>query len=280
MVLSHILFKKKNNTLGWQIVLMFTIEILNTLENIKLLEHFQTMFNGTITYSGRLVRFRVTKLKDLIKIRQFFLTFPQQTSKRIQFEAWCQIQDIMQAGDHQTIKGFETIVALAGSFPKGLSSTLQKAFPHIVPSTPIQFTPSKEPLNGNWIAGFVSADGCFSVLQQKTASNIGYYVKPSMEIIQHKKDIFVLERIQFIIGGSSTLIAEYNNCHRLQFHKRSILINFIIPFFNKYPLYGTKALDFKDFSKVLMIMESGAHQTPKGLDQIKTIVAGMNSKRI
>lgn len=101
-----------------------------------------------------------------------------------------------------------------------------------------------------------------------------------MEIIQHKKDLVVLKRIQLVLGGSSTLIAEYNDCHRLQFHKKSVLISCIIPFFNKYPLHGTKALDFNDFSKVIMIIESGAHLTINGINQILAIVNGMNSKRI
>lgn len=55
---------------------MYTIEILNTPENVKLLEHLKTKFNGTITYRNRLVRFRVTKISDLVKVREFFMAFP------------------------------------------------------------------------------------------------------------------------------------------------------------------------------------------------------------
>ncbi len=97
---SYSIFKKQRSTLGWQVVLMFTIEILNTPDNVLLLQQFQFLFNGHISYRQRLVRFRVTKLNDLVKVRSFFLTYPLQTSKIISFNTWCQILDIMLAGSH------------------------------------------------------------------------------------------------------------------------------------------------------------------------------------
>ena len=53
----------------------------------------------------------------------------------------------------------------------------------------------------------------------------------------------------------------------------------IIPFFNQYPLRGSKALDFKDFVKVAELMKNKAHLTAEGLDQIRKIKAGMNRKK-
>jgi hypothetical protein len=53
----------------------------------------------------------------------------------------------------------------------------------------------------------------------------------------------------------------------------------IIPFFNKYPIEGVKALDFSDFTRVVELMKIKAHLTPGGMDQILRIKAGMNSGR-
>jgi hypothetical protein len=54
-----------------------------------------------------------------------------------------------------------------------------------------------------------------------------------------------------------------------------------IPFLHKYPLQGTKALEFQDLCKVVDLMKNKAHLTTDGLVQIKkTIKDGMNTGRI
>ena len=54
----------------------------------------------------------------------------------------------------------------------------------------------------------------------------------------------------------------------------------IIPFFLKYPIVGTKLLDFQDFCKVAEIMREKAHLTISGLDEIRLIKERMNDNRI
>jgi hypothetical protein len=57
-------------------------------------------------------------------------------------------------------------------------------------------------------------------------------------------------------------------------------LNIIIPFFNKYPLKGSKNLDFKDFCKVAELINEKAHLTQEGFEKIKNIRAGMNTGRV
>jgi hypothetical protein len=54
----------------------------------------------------------------------------------------------------------------------------------------------------------------------------------------------------------------------------------IIPFFEKYPIEGSKSLDYKDLKKVVLLMKDGAHLTSEGLDHIREIKSGMNKGRI
>jgi len=44
-------------------------------------------------------------------------------------------------------------------------------------------------------------------------------------------------------------------------------------------LQGTKALDFADFKRAAELIENKAHLTPEGLEEIRKIKMGMNSKR-
>ena len=53
----------------------------------------------------------------------------------------------------------------------------------------------------------------------------------------------------------------------------------IIPFFDKYPLEGSKNLDFRDFCKIAEIVKSKDHLTVSGLEKIRLIKAGMNRGR-
>jgi LAGLIDADG endonuclease len=61
--------------------------------------------------------------------------------------------------------------------------------------------------------------------------------------------------------------------------KFSDITDKIIPFFNKYPIQGVKALDFADFCKVAELMKNKDHLNQAGLEQIKIIKAGMNRGR-
>lgn len=53
----------------------------------------------------------------------------------------------------------------------------------------------------------------------------------------------------------------------------------VIPFFLAHPLQGAKQKEFEDFVKVAELMNRKAHLTKDGLEQIRAIKQGMNTKR-
>jgi len=53
----------------------------------------------------------------------------------------------------------------------------------------------------------------------------------------------------------------------------------ILPFFQKYPIIGVKRLDYLDWCKIAELMKNKVHLTEEGLEQIRTIKAGMNKGR-
>jgi len=60
--------------------------------------------------------------------------------------------------------------------------------------------------------------------------------------------------------------------------KFSDLFQIIIPFFSKYPLQGSKNLDFMDFCKIVNLMQSKSHLTIEGIEQIRQIKVGMRAR--
>lgn len=59
----------------------------------------------------------------------------------------------------------------------------------------------------------------------------------------------------------------------------SNIVDIIIPFLDKYPIQGEKSLDYACLQKAADIMKAKGHLTPEGLEQIREIKSGMNTKR-
>lgn len=101
----------------------------------------------------------------------------------------------------------------------------------------------------------------------------------TFEVSQHSRDPQVMERLQKILGCGVLYVTKKPD---IQFRvvKFSDIVNIVIPFFEKYPLQGSKRWDFEDFCKISKLMEEKLHLTPSGLEQIKSILSGMNRKRV
>jgi hypothetical protein len=85
-------------------------------------------------------------------------------------------------------------------------------------------------------------------------------------------------------------IKKYLGCGNFQVKSKKPIVNLvvskfsdinekIIPFFDKYPLQGTKILNYADFCKIAELMKSKTHLTLSGIEQIREIKDRMNRKR-
>ena len=81
-------------------------------------------------------------------------------------------------------------------------------------------------------------------------------------------------------------IIKYLDCGTIYKREKAIYIrvtnfydiaNKIIPFFRKNSILGVKAQDFNDFCLVAEMIKNKKHLLKEGLEQIKTIKAGINS---
>lgn len=77
----------------------------------------------------------------------------------------------------------------------------------------------------------------------------------------------------------SKLIYKTDNTVTLHITKFSVFENIIIPFFELYPLFGIKSLDFSDFKKVSEIIKNKFHLTSEGFNTIEDINSKMNQRR-
>jgi hypothetical protein len=250
-----------------------------------ILEKIQSYFGdvGNIRKQGEeSLQYRILSVKDLRVIIDHFDEYPLITQKRIDYELFKQALELVQNKEHLTIEGFQKIVNIRASMNRGLPDSLKAYFPNVIPSS-IPLGIDSEIKDPNLLVGFVEAEWCFFV---KITNNLDAQKKGATQVIvalqitQHSRDALLINSL-----------VTFFDCGRVEPYYQGPAVNFvvsklsditekIIPFFEAYPLIGTKAKNFEDFKKIASLMESKAHLTKEGLEEIRMIKSGMNSLRI
>jgi hypothetical protein len=136
-------------------------------------------------------------------------------------------------------------------------------------------TNKNEKFDPQWIVGFVDGEGCFyvGVIRNPTMTN-GYQIQAEFTVVQHKRDIQVLEGLK-----------EYFNCgtvsvnHGDRYHWRvKNLLNLneiIIPFFEKHKLKTKRRVEFERFRTICLKLEKGYHLTPEGFIEVRDLAKSL-----
>ena len=142
---------------------------------------------GTIYKLGeQYIQLKVFSVKDLNIIINHFDKFPFPTKKRSEYELWKQVFNIIKNKEHLTKEGLRKILAIKASMNRGLNPEVKAAYTDIVPVIRPAVTDKKiEDFNGEWIAGFTSAEGCFLInLNRSPLYRTGYQVQLVFQITQ------------------------------------------------------------------------------------------------
>lgn len=158
-------------------------------------------------------------------------------------------------------------------------------------NTNIYKLPLKEgPLaSDSWLSGFIDADGSFSVLHTKVENNA-----KKRKIACRLR---IEQRILDPITGNSyfdvlTNITKFLNCSLLTRTQKStnneyytltassknsteILINYL----DRYSLFSSKYLDYKDWREIVLLMLENKHYTEEGTTKTDSVRNSMNRNR-
>lgn len=99
----------------------------------------------------------------------------------------------------------------------------------------------------------------------------------SFAIAMKNEDQLLVQLYNYFKCGNLTKNKEGMTVYSVQ--DISSVYNIIIPHFLKYPLQGTKHLDFLDFYKIAEIVHSRNHLTAEGFKEIMSLYLQMNTKR-
>ena len=246
----------------------------------ELLRKIQEFFGGigVLKVKKDIVQFRVFSIKDLDIIIKHFDLYPFITKKSADYLLFKEALELIKNKEHLTIEGFNKIISIRASMNKGLPEILKKDFSNIIGrKIPLARVPDK--LDPNWIAGFTEGEGCFFVKLVKNNTKKKFKVILGYQVTQHSRDTLLIEKF-----------TTFFNCGRLELTKGSS-VNFIvnkfsditsviIPFFEKYPLLGSKSKDFIDWKKIVILMISKVHLTEEGIEEISKIKSSMNYSRV
>nr|QDG01242.1 LAGLIDADG endonuclease [Scytalidium sp.] len=281
---SFVLSITKSNIVrsGWAIKPRFQIHLHK--KDLFILEAIKNFLGvGKVYVQGTTsVEYRVFSIKELKVVLDHFDKFPLITQKYGDYILFKQAYLLWVDREHLTPEGLRKIISIKASMNNGLSEQLKEAFntygDGIIPAV----RPIKENVhidNPQWLAGFSSGEGSFGVKIRNSKDNSKAVVELIFQINQHVRDKQLI-----------TYIAEYLGCGNIYKHsvnavvyrvsKRSDLTEIIIPFFEKYPILGIKALDFKDFCFISELIKNQVHHNKEGIDQILRIKSKMNSGRV
>lgn len=229
------------------------------------------------------VVYEVSSLKDLPIILKHLEAYPLITDKWADLQLFKQVVELMVNQEHLTTEGLAKIVNIKAAMNFGIIS---EAVRNLGQWSNVQ--PVKRPIRTNcsiyhpyWVVGYVEGEGMFFVnIYKRTDTVLGEGIKLVFKITQDRKNIALLESFTniFTVGK---VYKQSPTVKVVDFMITGLadITKYVIPFFQAHPLEGAKKKDFEDFIRVAELMKIKSHLNKKGLEQIRSIKSGMNSKR-
>ncbi len=267
----------------WRVKAIFIIGL--NKKDTAILENIKLSFGvGRIYNSGTKVYYRVESFEQMQVIIDHFDKYPLATCKKIDYDLFKNCYNVVKLREHLTVQGLSKLIEYKISLNKGLSKNLKEKF------TPVASVARPEYIfNGipdpQWVAGFTSGDGSFNIKTTKAQYGktqlrfaINLHIREK-EVIIGLANYFNPTANNYLTQEKIKYIYYTPNSVAIQIVNFSFVLNYIIPFFEKYQLHGQKRLDFLDFKKVAQIVNNKEHLTKVGFNKILEIKQGMNLKR-
>jgi len=242
------------------------------------------------THGKQGVQFRVESKQELLILIEHFYKYPLITKKAKDYLCFKKAIFLIKNKEHLTKQGLLKLVSLKALMGKGLTNELKAAFPDLLPANELgisDLTLSPDLIiDPCWLAGFISAEGCFIIgIFESTSVKIGYQVQLKFVLSQHIRDKELFEYFVKYLGYGYTAV----NREGVDFivTKYSDLKDKLLPLLHlQHPslsqrrgVVGYKYLDYLYFTEAVEMMQKKLHLTEEGLNKLREIQVLMNSGR-
>lgn len=131
-------------------------------------------------------------------------------------------------------------------------------------------------LHGWYIAGLFNTDGSFSLhVEENKQSRFKYRVIPVITLTQHENSKHILKLVKTYFNHGE-IVKQNQNCFQYRIKSRQIIIEKIIPFFDKYTLIGFKFTQFMVFRHLVFLMQDKFHLSINGFYIFVSIILFIN----
>ncbi len=127
---------------------------------------------------------------------------------------------------------------------------------------------------GHYVAGFVDGEGSFNVpIRRERDRGLPWRVSLSFNVSQIGSEAPKLLQHVFAVG---TVRGRRDGVFYFEVTKPDDLDRRVFPFFERFRLRGPKANDLAIFREVALLVQSGRHLTPQGIETALALRAPMN----
>jgi hypothetical protein len=134
-------------------------------------------------------------------------------------------------------------------------------------------------LDPYFVTGLTESEGSFSIIKNRDIrAKFGMTVRLRFKITMLVNETVLIKKVQAFYGVGSIYIDEKRGAIDYIVSDKAGL-RVIKDHFIKYPLRGSKYLDFLDFLQALELMEQNLHRTDEGFNLLVSLSEGMNSLR-
>ena len=126
------------------------------------------------------------------------------------------------------------------------------------------------------MTGLVEGEGSFYVgILPRKLGKVDFEVRPSFSLSQHKRNRSLLFKLKEYFGCGSIRFSKKDQTYKFEVRSLKDLKEKILPHFEKFPLEGEKAKDFKVLKEIVEMMERKEHLERKGLLKIVELIERM-----
>jgi hypothetical protein len=119
---------------------------------------------------------------------------------------------------------------------------------------------------GHYVAGFVDGEGSFNVpIRRERDRGLPFRVSLSFNVSQVGPEAPELLRSVFGVG---TTRGRGDGVFYFEVTKPADLEERVFPFFERFPIRGSKASDLAVFRQIATLVQAGRHLTPRGIGEI------------
>lgn len=120
-------------------------------------------------------------------------------------------------------------------------------------------------IDPDWLTGFATGESNFFIAVQKAKTNSGISTSLRFSVAQHTRDILLLENFIKYFGGGFVVSYTKRSVCEFVVAKIDLILNCIIPFFDKHPILGSKHLIYLDFKCAANILKYKEHLNKNGV---------------